>query len=102
MAAEAKVPSVPTPHATSTRTYVAVWAALLFFLALTIAVARVHIPSYGVVINLLIATTKAVLVLLFFMHLRSEGRFLKIMLGTTLGALTLIIILTFSDVLFRR
>ena len=42
------------------------------------------------------------LVLLFFMHLRSEGRFLKIMLGTALGALTLIIILTFSDVWFRR
>ncbi len=36
------------------------------------------------------------------MHLRSEGRFLKIMLGVALAALTLIIMLTFSDVLFRR
>ena len=102
MADEAKRPNIPTPHITATRTYVAVWAALLFFLALTIAVARLHVTSYGVVINLTIATAKAALVLLFFMHLRSEGRFLKIMLGTALGALTLVIILTFSDVWFRR
>jgi cytochrome c oxidase subunit 4 len=102
MSREARGPNVPPPHVASTRTYVAVWGALLFFLALTIAVARIQIPTYGVVINLLIATTKAALVLLFFMHLRQEGRFLKIMLGTALGALTLIIILTFSDVWFRR
>ncbi len=102
MTDESEKPNVPPPHVASTGTYVAVWAALLFFLALTIAVARINIPAYGVVINLLIATTKAVLVLFFFMHLRQEGRFLKIMLGTALGALTLIIILTFSDVWFRR
>lgn len=83
-------------------TYVAVWAALLFFLALTIVVARLHVAPFGAAANLLIATVKAGLVLVFFMHLRSEGRFLKIMLGVALGALTAIIMLTFSDVLLRR
>jgi cytochrome c oxidase subunit 4 len=85
-----------------TRTYIAVWAALLLLLGLTIAVAKVRIAPFGAAANLLIATVKAALVLAFFMHLRSEGRFLKIMLGVTVGALTCIIMLTFSDVLFRR
>lgn len=84
------------------RTTVAVWAALLFLLGLTILVARIGIPSFGVALNLLIATVKAGLVLVFFMHLRSEGRFLKIMLGVAIGALTVMILLTFSDVMFRR
>ncbi len=79
----------------------AVWAALLVLLGLTIAVARIRFASWGVVLNLAIATAKAGLVLLFFMQLRSEGRFLKVMLGMALAALTLIIVLTFSDVWFR-
>ena len=86
----------------TSRTYVAVWAALLALLGLTIVVARVHVAPFGAAANLLIATIKAALVLVFFMHLRSEGRFLKIMLGVAIGALTFIIMLTFSDVLFRR
>ncbi len=90
------------PHVRSAASDAAVWAALLVLLGLTIAVARVHFTSFSVAINLLIATAKAALVLLFFMHLKDEGRFLKIMLGTALLALTAIIILTFSDVLFRR
>jgi cytochrome c oxidase subunit 4 len=85
-----------------TRTYVAVWVALLVFLGLTIAVAKLHAVPFGTAANLSIATIKAGLVLAFFMHLRSEGRFLKIMLGVALAALTAIVMLTFSDVLYRR
>ncbi len=88
--------------AASDGTDVVVWLALLFFLGLTIVVARLGMPSFGVAVNLLIATVKAGLVLVFFMHLRSEGRFLKIMLGVAIGALTAVILLTFSDVMFRR
>lgn len=90
------------PRIARSRTLVAVWAALIALLALTIAVARLHVTSYSVVLNLLIATGKATLVLFFFMQLRSESRFVKVMLGVTLAALTAIIILTFSDVWFRR
>jgi cytochrome c oxidase subunit 4 len=92
----------PQVKAAATRTYVAAWVSLLILLALTVLVAWLDVASVGVAVNLLIATAKAGLVLVFFMHLPAEGRFLKIMLGVTLGALTLIILLTFSDVLFRR
>lgn len=87
--------------ADSTRTYVLVWAALLALLGATIAVARLRVASFGVVINLAIAAAKAALVLLVFMNLRGESRFLKVMLGVTVGTLTLIIMLTFSDVWIR-
>jgi cytochrome c oxidase subunit 4 len=90
------------PRIARTTTLIIVWAALIALLALTIAVARLHLTSYSVVLNLLIATGKATLVLFFFMQLRSESRFVKVMLGVTLAALTAIIILTFSDVWFRR
>ncbi len=94
-------PGPPPPHVAATRVYVRVWAALLALLAATIAVARLNVSRYGVILNLLIAATKAGLVLVFFMHLRSESRFLKIMLAVAVGALTAIIILTFSDVWYR-
>ena len=95
----AKERAKPIP---STRGLVGVWAALLALLGLTIAVARLHFIAGSVIINLLIATAKAALVLLFFMQLRWESRFVKTMLGVTVLAMTLIIILTFSDVWFRR
>jgi cytochrome c oxidase subunit 4 len=94
--------SESAPRPGSLKSYGAVWLSLLILLGLTIAVARLHITSFSVVINLLIATTKAALVLLFFMHLKDEGRFLKIMLAVAVIALTAIIVLTFSDVWFRR
>jgi cytochrome c oxidase subunit 4 len=89
-------------HLSSFSAYVAVWVALVVLLAATIGVAKFHVSTYGVLINLLISTAKAGLVLLFFMHLRYEGTFLKVMLGVALSAFTVIIILTFSDVWFRR
>jgi cytochrome c oxidase subunit IV len=88
-------------HIVPFKVYSWVWAALMILLAGTIAVARFKITSYSAVVNLLISTVKAALVLLFFMHLRYEGTFLKVMLLVALSALTLIIILTFSDVWYR-
>ena len=83
------------------KTYLYVWGALLILLGMTIAVAKARFSQYSVLVNLLIASIKAVLVLMFFMHLKYEGRFLKGLVFLTLAALTSIIALTFSDVWFR-
>ncbi len=88
-------------HIVGYGTFVAVWVALLILLAITIAVAKVHLTSFSVLINLLIASVKAGLVVTFFMHLKYEGRFLKGLLLLALGTLTAIIALTFSDVWYR-
>ncbi|HTZ18026.1 MAG TPA: cytochrome C oxidase subunit IV family protein [Dissulfurispiraceae bacterium] len=89
-------------HAATYRTYVYVWIALLVFLGITIAVAKLSLlAQYSVIGSLLIASLKAGLVLVFFMHLKNEGWIVKGMLALAVGALTFIIVLTFSDVWFR-
>jgi cytochrome c oxidase subunit IV len=85
----------------SYRTYAYVWITLLILLGITIAAAKLYISKYSVLVNLLIASVKAILVLLFFMHLKYEGSFLKGLVILTISALTFIIVLTFSDVWFR-
>ncbi len=88
-------------HEVGYKTYISVWGALLILLGMTIAAAKIYFSNYSVLINLLIASMKALLVLMFFMHLKYEGRFLKSLVILTLSALTFIIALTFSDVWFR-
>ncbi|MDA8085074.1 MAG: hypothetical protein M0Z75_00055 [Nitrospiraceae bacterium] len=87
--------------ATGGRTFLAVWAALAALLALSIAVALLS-PSMAVVLNIVIASFMAALNLLFFMNLRYEGAFLKTILFMVILALAAIILLTFSDVFYRR
>ena len=83
-------------------TYPVVWLALVALLGATIAVARMHLlVRYSVLAPLTIASAKAGLVLIYFMHLRYEGWFLKSMLLVTVATLTAFIALTFVDVWYR-
>lgn len=55
------------------RPYLAVFGALLALTLITVFVASLHLPEAPtVLIGLAIASAKAVLVALFFMHLKSE------------------------------
>ncbi len=93
---------ITEPYQFSYKIYAYVWAALLFFLGLTIAIAKMTLlAQYSVSATLLIASIKAVLVLLYFMHLKHEGRVVKGMLLLALGTLTITILLTFSDTWYR-
>ncbi len=83
------------------RTYVLVWAALLALTAITVVVSRLHITKYAILIAVGIATSKAGLVINYFMHLKYEPWILKLMLFVALLAFTFIVMLTFSDVLYR-
>jgi cytochrome c oxidase subunit 4 len=96
-----KKDTVIQTHTVRYRTFIYVWCALIILLGITIAAAKLYISKYSVLINLSIASIKAVLVLMFFMHLKYEGRFLKGLVFITIMALTIIIALTFSDVWFR-
>ncbi len=85
----------------SYRAYLLVWASLLTLTGITIYVAGIDMGKFGVTANILIASLKAGLVVQIFMHLRNESRFLKIMLLMALLSLTVIIVLTFLDILYR-
>jgi len=83
------------------KTYLLVWASLVTLTGVTIYVAGIDLGRFGVTANILIASLKAGLVVQIFMHLRNESRFLKIMLLMALLSLTVIIVLTFLDILYR-
>jgi cytochrome c oxidase subunit 4 len=54
----------------SKRTYFLVWAALMCLTALTASVSMLNLGAWSGFVALAIASTKVLLVMLFFMHLR--------------------------------
>lgn len=82
-------------------TYIAIWAALLALTGLTVYVAGLDFGRFGITINIFIASVKAGLVVYIFMHLKDESRFIKYMLLMAVLTLTIIIVLTFLDILYR-
>jgi cytochrome c oxidase subunit IV len=84
------------------RVFIAVWVGLLLLTAVTVAVARLNLlAGWSVLGSLFIASCKAALVLVYFMHIKWEPRFLRVMLFVALAALSIMLMLTFTDVGFR-
>lgn len=75
-------------HVISPKTYVWIFLALMVGTALTVAAAFVDlgavtgIAALNDVVMLAIAVTKAVLVILFFMHVRYSGRLTALTVGS--------------------
>ena len=76
------------------RIYVRTFVALLALLAVTWAFGYVNLGHVNFVIGLIVAMTKAILIALFFMHLRG-GRGLLFVAALT-GVIWLIILLGFA------
>jgi cytochrome c oxidase subunit IV len=83
------------------RTYVLVWVALIGLLLLTLGSAYLKLGSLNSAINLAIAAAKALLVMFFFMHLRSAHYMLRIAAGAGFFWLALLIGLSLTDFLAR-
>jgi cytochrome c oxidase subunit 4 len=83
------------------RVFVSVWIALLTLTGVTILAAQMRMGEWSMLANLLIASTKASLVLWFFMHLKYEKKLLKILLFVPILTITIIIGLTFLDIWYR-
>ena len=83
------------------RVFVSIWIALLTLTGVTIMAARMHMGEWSMLANLLIASTKASLVLWFFMHLKYEKKLLKMLLFVPIVTITVIIGLTFFDIWYR-
>lgn len=81
----------------SLKTYLLVWAALLFLLLVSVGSAYVSLGPFNVVINFLIAVGKALLVLSFFMHLKYAGPLTKVFAAAGFFWLLLLFGLTMSD-----
>jgi cytochrome c oxidase subunit 4 len=78
------------------------WLALLGLTATAVTVVRLRLTNFAMLVAIAIATVKSGIVVIFFMHLKEEPWIVKVMLLLALLALALIILLTFSDILFRE
>ncbi len=88
-------------HVIDYGTYIFVWLGLLALTSLTVTVAGIHLGNYTLIVGLLIALTKASLVIAIFMHIKVEDPIFKVFIGIVLLTLLAIFILTFIDYSFR-
>ena len=90
-----------TEHISSKKLYVAVFAALLVLTYLTVAVSKIELGRFNTIVALTIAVAKALLVVLFFMHVRHSTRLTKLVVVGGFMWLALLIGLTLTDVWTR-
>jgi cytochrome c oxidase subunit 4 len=86
----------------STKVYFTVFAALLGLTALTTGMAFVDLGRVGnISLALTIAIIKAVLVMLYFMHLRYSSRLTVVFAGAGMLWFGIMLVLTLSDYISR-
>jgi cytochrome c oxidase subunit 4 len=71
-------------HISSLPFYVGIFFALIAFTLLTVAVSNIHLGKLNLVVAIVIASMKASLVVLFFMHLRYDNKFNSMILVISL------------------
>ncbi|MEX0776888.1 MAG: cytochrome C oxidase subunit IV family protein [Phycisphaeraceae bacterium] len=84
-------------HKDHTKIYFLVFAALMVLLVLTVSVAYLHLGALALTITLLIAATKAAIVMLFFMHVKYSSPISRIFALAGVVWLGIMLALTFSD-----
>ena len=89
------------PHVLPVRTYLAVWVGLLVLTVITVKVSYFNFGIMNLVVAMGVATLKASLVVLFFMHLKYDEKFNAIVFGASLTFLTIFFVLTLADTMER-
>ncbi len=83
------------------RSYYVVGGALIALLALTVAATFVDMGPLNTPVSIFIAVVKALLVLLFFMHVKRGTRLTWVFAGVGFYWLAILIVLLMGDVLTR-
>lgn len=79
-------------------TYFTIWGALLLGTFLTYEAAFLDLGRFNAAVALIIASTKALLVALFFMHIKgAHERLLKLVVISTLFFLAILLVLSMAD-----
>jgi cytochrome c oxidase subunit IV len=81
--------------------YFVVFVALMVFTGLTVWAAYQHLGIWNTPVALGIATAKAVMVALIFMHLKSSPKLTALVVGSSILFLAILILITASDYLTR-
>lgn len=81
--------------------YVVIWLALLVFTITTVVTGRMNLGAANLPLALLIATVKATLVVLFFMHLWDAEGINRLVFGVALVFVVVLLLGVFGDLLTR-
>src|SRR5271166_5807152 len=85
-------------HTMSSKLYYTIWIALLCLTVVTAAVSFVDLGRFNTVIALVIATVKALLVVLFFMHVKyTSEKLTKVVIVASIFWLLILLFLSLSD-----
>jgi cytochrome c oxidase subunit IV len=101
MATKEQIMTDEHEHQLSYRFLGFILGALVVLTAVTVGVSYVDWGFLNVPISLFVASCKATLVLLFFMHIKYEGMVIKVSFISTVVFLAIMISFTFWDVAFR-
>ncbi len=85
------------PHIVPIRVYVTIFALLMVFTGLTVFVAYYNLGRWNVIVALAIAVTKALLVTLYFMHVKYSKRLTRIAVVSGLFWFAIMVVLTLFD-----
>jgi cytochrome c oxidase subunit IV len=88
-------------HIVSKTIYFLIFGALMVLTVATYLVALVDLGRLNAIVALAVAVTKAVLVVLYFMHVRYSTRLTKIVVIAGFFWLAILIVLTLSDYFTR-
>lgn len=88
-------------HIVTPVTYSIVFATLLVFTGITVGAAYVDLGIFNPVVALAIASFKAVVVILFFMHVKFQSRLIKMTVGAGFFTFLVLITMTLSDYISR-
>jgi caa(3)-type oxidase subunit IV len=92
---------VSEQHAVPIRIYAVIFATLLLLTLVTVDVAFYNFGAMNIGIALAVATTKATLVILYFMHVRYAPPLTAVFAGIGFVYLIILIAFTLSDFLSR-
>jgi len=85
-------------HVMSSKLYYTIWVALLCLTVITAAVSFVDLGPFNTIVALVIATFKAVLVVLFFMHVKyTSEKLTKTVIVAAIFWLLLLLALSMAD-----
>lgn len=88
-------------HIVAKKIYYTVFGSLMALLGATVAIAYIHLGKLNVIAALTIAVIKAVLIILYFMHVRYSSRLLWIFVGAGFFWLGILFALSYSDFFTR-
>ena len=88
-------------HVIASSLYVGIWAILMVLTGLTVFASYIEMGDFNIVVALLIATIKATLVVLFFMHLYYSSKLTKVTVIAAIFFLFLLLALSLTDYLTR-